>query len=987
MNLINEGEFNLEAFELVSDIFIRQIEGKTISVLEAHEILVNFSNRSDLYLYFNDIIIKGTNDNSKFIFLSIFEKFVHKNWEIIPEKNKNQIHDVLFSYLFEYLNNNYNEKMVNQASKVLIEIYKYDYCENCDANDFYEIAKTSGRCCIKFLYVFMKEIIENCEGNEDEICYKIMNSMNEEIPRFLEFLNNMIMTFCKTELLNDILSVVSLFFKWVDPVKVFQSTIMDTLVNLLESVDFVMPIMLGFTEFISSLQYISGFESNIVKLLNLVITFYSKYQNENEELIPDEYLISFLTAIETCVTSFPSLFNTFEEFHELMSVLHFIVNVMNIYDETVIIELCCSIWISVIQNFNSDKDKIAMFYPNMRRLLILRMPKPYHFDIVIDEFGNEIKKYHGFSENDSFLSIYRNLLINISSIDPNDTIEIIYENLDNFDDLIHIFWAFGVISHVIPNEIQKQNYDNINQVIFSLLNNLSSECLCGVAYFFSYQSSFLSETYCKLEFIIETLVKFILNGTEELKYVSLFGLKKISQVCAKSFVDIQNEREKSLLEQMIDIIPEFIQLADIEILVEYIKCCTFLIRTVNNDKKDLYLEKIFNLINVIIEDTPFDINSPNSCFAFIAFTKCNSSIASSLPIAYFKYLQQLLPSIVETFNNISKFIPQIIEQNEQQSLLLRAVKSSIILLLYHFCFHCFKPEPIINFIIPNTFELLFHDYIDNPPKTRVSISLKYFTIIFSKKINGFYDIKEFFLSIFNSTLCILTDYNFSEYWYDFYNLIYIYISSYGSELSTFQLSSIDLIINTIKYGMESPEAKVYELCFNLMKKLISSLKENMSQEDFSAFYKQYGKSLFEFSFQLLGNLKYKFTYNNLILLIQSLLSYDYFQQHPDVAYDLICKNYPSLSPDQTREILKKIINCNSSIDMKVVLYNFLSSIRKNIVYDPKVYSIQKEINKSRILNSFAQISGLENYKDMNEITERLTENLSQLSISKSENCS
>ena len=73
--------------------------------------------------------------------------------------------------------------------------------------------------------------------------------------------------------------------------------------------------------------------------------------------------------------------------------------------------------------------------------------------------------------------------------------------------------------------------------------------------------------------------------------------------------------------------------------------------------------------------------------------------------------------------------------------------------------------------------------------------------------------------------------------------------------------------------------------------------------------------------------------------------------------------------------------------MKVVLYNFLSSIRKNIVYDPKVYSIQKEINKSRILNSFAQISGLENYKDMNEITERLTENLSQLSISKSENCS
>ena len=157
------------------------------------------------------------------------------------------------------------------------------------------------------------------------------------------------------------------------------------------------------------------------------------------------------------------------------------------------------------------------------------------------------------------------------------------------------------------------------------------------------QFAFLGRFFNLLKVITQSLIKFILEGSSELKYVSINALKTISQRCKTKFITIQECETKTLLDTILEAFPAFLNNLIGDEFVEVLKCIVLLIRTFPDEVSRIdYLNQIFAIFQPIYQsfiNESFTLSSESSS-TLIFLMKCYSTIFENSFIMLFTIFQR-----------------------------------------------------------------------------------------------------------------------------------------------------------------------------------------------------------------------------------------------------------------------------------------------------------------------------------------------------------
>ncbi|OHS96294.1 hypothetical protein TRFO_37537 [Tritrichomonas foetus] len=973
---------------------------------QIEQLLSNFINRPDLCQYSSQVLFSNCSPTSKFFFLKGLTETVSTNWLSIPIQYQSQIKDVLMRFIGQPYNPAQQFLMTKCFDCLsMILIYEMNGVWTTFFDDYFQMASQSPINSLNFLAFFTDLVINE---NNDIITSERSSEMTWDITRHLDqilsFVHNLLQNSADNSLIKAALPILSIFVVWLPPEAVFNSPIFHLVVNnyihdqalMIDACDVLI-------EFLRHLSPFPDFVNPVSQLFSLIVRTLSNYSENNILEVPIKLKNSFIAVLEKCFSVFTIIFSQDELQPPLTNASNFLMQMTMNPDDESQLESILNAWMVIFnkvmigQICESSVNVLKSLLSPLRRILIIIFPKPYCFCNYIDEFGNESKQFQIKSSFDNLYIITRDILIFLTNENRDDMIAAIKERMEQIpqlpvEEILRICYTIAATIGVFPEEYENSFILPIIEQFFQIALNFGSEgkmkMAGGLIYMCSQYYTILSRSFPLLKSIFGLILKFLNEGDYELEAISIFSLKSLGQrTCKNMIINVQEGEENSfLMAVLLQLRNLFPKLAP-DNTIEFFKVIAILIRFLNDEPRRVsHLSLLMEGLNVIWNQAtnPFDPFNINQCKTIYMVMQCHSSILLSLSVTYAQFLKEMMPSLMNIFHSISSVM--INAPNEESLNAMKSAKSSIIFNLYRFSYFCYKPEYILDFIIPNSFELFLNDYNLAPPHLRLKASLKYFVAIYNRCSSSIdKNVFDSFDQIFRSTLGIINDphdYN-QELRSDFFTLMGTIIHAYPQSLSVKPPEYIDLFLNTLKFGAKLIIPTISEICIELISDLFTSLNANMERDSYIAFFDTYSVSVIEFLFSLLTDLSYKFAFSSITMAIISIFQIEYIRSKAQQILEVLCKMYPQLQPAEVMETVQKLIEWQQFQSIKSFLRNFILKVKIVKPNDPDLYKEELEEMKEMIKKPFKSLPGIELEQPIEDVPPtELVDNIASLSIRK-----
>ncbi|TKY71105.1 EXPORTIN 1A [Spatholobus suberectus] len=631
----------------------------------ADQILRDLQNNPDMWLQVMHILQNTQNLNTKFFALQVLEGVIKYRWNALPvdqrDGMKNFISDVIVQLSGNEASFRTERLYVNKLNIILVQILKHEWPVRWRSfiPDLVSAAKTSETICencMAILKLLSEEVFDFSRGEMTQQKIKeLKQSLNSEFQLIHELCLYVLSVSQRTELICATLSTLHAFLSWIPLGYIFESTLLETLLNFFPIPAYRNLTLQCLTE-VAALQFGNYYDAHI-KMYNIFMVQLQTILPPTTN-IPEAYLHgsseeqAFIQNLALFFTSFYKvhiriLESTQENISALLLGLEYLINISYV-DDTEVFKVCLDYWnVLVSELFEPHRslenttaaaaNMIGLQVPTMlpgmvdglgsqllqrrqlyagpmsklRMLMICRMAKPEEVLIVEDENGNIVRET--MKDNDVLVQykIMRETLIYLSHLDHDDTEKQMLRKLSKqlsgedwtWNNLNTLCWAIGSIS---GSMMEEQENRFLVMVIRDLLNlceitkgkDNKAVIASNIMYVVGQYPRFLRAHWKFLKTVVNKLFEFMHETHPGVQDMACDTFLKIVQKCKRKFVITQVGENEPFVSELLTGLPNTIgDLEPHQIHTFYESVGNMIQAESDAQKRDEYLQKLMVLPN------------------------------------------------------------------------------------------------------------------------------------------------------------------------------------------------------------------------------------------------------------------------------------------------------------------------------------------------------------------------------------------------------
>ncbi|OBZ75216.1 Exportin-1 [Grifola frondosa] len=463
----------------------------------AQQVLTQFQENPESWTRVPDILERSSFQQTKYIGLQILEKLITTKWKTVPDGQRQGIRNFIVGITVKVASDEASMRRdktyLNKLNLALVQILKQEWPHNWPTfiTELVESSKTNLSLCennMVILKLLSEEIFDySAEQMTQAKVKNLKNQMCGEFSEIFKLCSEILEEAQKTSLIKATLETLLRFLNWIPLGYIFETTIIDLLLNrFLEAAEFRNVTLKCLAE-IAALNVGPEYDPKFVILFAMVMTSvnrmippstniaqaYANAGDSGQELVLNlalflaNFLINHLRAVET------------ESNRDVLLNAHLYMVKISQVDEREIFKICLEYWLRLVSDLYEEIKNLpiecAEWYgitqkylrgvlSNLRLVVIEKMVKPEEVLIVENEEGEIVREFMKESDTIVLYKSMRELLVYLTHLDVIDTENILTEKLAkqvdgsewSWQNLNTLCWAIGSISGAMNEETEKR---------------------------------------------------------------------------------------------------------------------------------------------------------------------------------------------------------------------------------------------------------------------------------------------------------------------------------------------------------------------------------------------------------------------------------------------------------------------------------------------------------------------------------------------------
>lgn len=754
-----------------------------------NKILVQFSQRKDIYLFIQQVISSDCDMLTKNMTINSFKNFVNTSWEFVPENNRQELRHYIWSLLF--VEKIPDQIFVTKAIEIIVSVSKYEYPSSWP--DFIQQLLSASSeslenalAALKCIEIFSQEISDFAENSLTSArAAEMLNSFTQELQSVINFIQKSISSDAGTDIIKQALETFCALVKWIDPSFFFQTNILNQLcTTFLEDKNYSSIIIRILGEIVSVNWIPEDYYPNLGPIFSAIISKLQVIHDDPEgnffynpsiiSLLANT-LTSFLTQYYEAVEK-PEYSNPLILFHQWLIELtakdseddmDFQENDLTQYNDSLI-----TYWYELAQRiyslFYEQQSEVRAFYepflPSIRRALISKIPPPYGFTEVEEEDGF---RSHRVVFNTKFGDLYssaKDALVLLTNLDLNDSVRALEESMTktqssgfNRLDLVNkTAWAFGAIVSALSEQSNKLFVTNFIGFYISLFNEAGNMQLDEQALFqakhavamaccfiCSQAHKFLLRDDVLFTNIVNWMLSLLQYPDDEVKAVSIKSLELLCTTNCDQMISKQKvapaaggiqqaQGGMSILEQILSNFEAYYSSLSESSLYSFFSLTSALIRNVSSEqmKEQMFKIAVHFLDSPLQQILPLEPKiDPPTWHGLTLLVQCNTALATSLGNFYVSFFLSKFDLLMGAFTTLTGFLIQYQSQQGTDMNIIRAARTAsdaIISLLERTINYCYDLSIVREKLWPICMTSILQSFSNTPPIAKSPKVLKLF---------------------------------------------------------------------------------------------------------------------------------------------------------------------------------------------------------------------------------------------------------------------
>ncbi|KAF9818890.1 hypothetical protein IEO21_02428 [Rhodonia placenta] len=570
----------------------------------AQQVLTQFQDNPDAWTRVPDVLERSSFPQTKYIGLQILEKLITTRWKSLPDGQRQGIRNFVVGINVKVASDEATMRRektyLNKLNLALVQILKQEWPHNWPTfiTELVESSKTNLSLCennMVILKLLSEEIFDySAEQMTQAKVKNLKNQMCGEFSEIFKLCSEILEEAQKTTLIKATLETLLRFLNWIPLGYIFETTIIDLLLNrFLEAPEFRNVTLKCLAE-IAALSVGPEYDPKFVILFAMVMTSvnrmippstniaqaYANAGDAGQELVLNlalflsNFLSNHLRAVET------------ESNRDVLLNAHLYMVKISQVDEREIFKICLEYWLKLVSelyeeiqslpigdagligdsgllmglslggNSQNALSKLTLrkhiysdVLSNLRLVVIEKMVKPEEVLIVENEEGEIVREFMKESDTIVLYKSMRELLVYLTHLDVNDTENILTEKLAkqvdgsewSWQNLNTLCWAIGSISGAMNEETEKRFLVTVIKDLLGLCElkrgkDNKAVVASDIMYIVGQYPRFLKAHWKFLKTVVNKLFEFMHETHEGVQDMACDTFIKIAQKCRRHFV-------------------------------------------------------------------------------------------------------------------------------------------------------------------------------------------------------------------------------------------------------------------------------------------------------------------------------------------------------------------------------------------------------------------------------------------------------------------
>ncbi|KAJ6630664.1 CRM1 C terminal-domain-containing protein [Mycena sp. CBHHK59/15] len=581
----------------------------------AQQVLTQFQEHPDAWTRVPDILERSQFAQAKYIGLQILEKLITTRWKSLPEGQRQGIRNFVVGVTVKVASDETSMRKektyVDKLDLTLVQILKQEWPHNWPnfITELVESSKTNLSLCennMIILKLLSEEIFDfSAEQMTQNKIKNLKNQMCGEFSEIFKLCSEVLEEAQKTSLIKATLETLLRFLNWIPLGYIFETTIIDLLLNrFLETSDFRNVTLKCLAE-IAALNVGPEYDPKFVILFQMVMTSinrmippstnisqaYTNAGDAGQELVLNLslFLANFLSNHLRAVES--------EANRDVLLNAHLYMVKVSQVDEREIFKICLEYWLKLVSELYEEiqslpigesgllmglslggsggpqtmlssmslrKNIYTEVLSNLRLVVIERMVKPEEVLIVENDEGEIVREFMKESDTIVLYKSMRELLVYLTHLDVSDTETILTEKLAkqvdgsewSWNNLNTLCWAIGSISLAMNEEAEKRFLVTVIKDLLGLCEikrgkDNKAVVASDIMYIVGQYPRFLKAHWKFLKTVVNKLFEFMHETHEGVQDMACDTFIKIAQKCRRHFVMLQSGEQEPFVDEIL----------------------------------------------------------------------------------------------------------------------------------------------------------------------------------------------------------------------------------------------------------------------------------------------------------------------------------------------------------------------------------------------------------------------------------------------------
>ncbi|CAO3654323.1 unnamed protein product [Mucor hiemalis] len=571
----------------------------------AQQLLTQFQDHEEAWTRADGILEHSNVPQTKFIALTILEKFVQTRWNTLQPDSRNAIRyfivNIIVKVSSDEVSLNKERTYINKLNMVLVQILKQDWPRNWPTfvPEIIASSKSNLTLCennMAILKLLSEEIFDYSAEQMTQLkTSNLRQSICNEFSEIFRLCKEILESATKPSLIKATLETLLRFLSWIPLGYIFETDLLQLLERFFESQQYRNVTLKCLTE-IGSLSVDSQYGDNLVSLFTVVMTSVNNmippstdicavYENSSDN--DQEFVQNLALFLTSFLSSHNKTIERVEGAQDLLINSHFYLIKISRVEDREIFKICLEYWAKLVQELFQEgitaasgysavlynagvrtglrKDIYVQVLSSLRVVMIERMVKPEEVLIVENEEGEIVRE--SLKESDTIV-LYKNMkevLVYLTNFDVADTEEIMTTKLArqmdgsewSWQNINQLCWAIGSISGAMNEETEKRFLVTVIKELLSLVEmkrgkDNKAVVASNIMYTVGQYPRFLKAHWKFLKTVINKLFEFMHESHEGVQDMACDTFIKISRECKRYFISQQNGEVRPFVEEIIE---------------------------------------------------------------------------------------------------------------------------------------------------------------------------------------------------------------------------------------------------------------------------------------------------------------------------------------------------------------------------------------------------------------------------------------------------